>query len=261
MNPPTSYPRGRLLLTFFLASILLATPVFLLLASPSAQASLPLQLFLFLLVSYIPASVAASLVGFFGSPEERRSFRRRIGRLRIRSSWYLLALLLPAAAWLAGYASLAAFGKAPPPQLGGLLFFPVILVTNLGEEIGWRGFALPYLMKRFSPLVSSLLLGTAWALYHAPLYWQRPVFGLLTAALILPVSILLTWIFIGCGGSVWPTTLFHAALNAFSQAFLAAPGSEYLLVVVIALFVMAALLLALRYGVMLSPGRQAELEV
>ena len=48
------------------------------------------------------------------------------------------------------------------------------MIINLGEEIGWRGYALPKLQQRFSPLTSSVLLGAAWAAFHWVALAQNP---------------------------------------------------------------------------------------
>jgi len=88
--------------------------------------------------------------------------------------WYLAALLLPLIVSAAGIALLALLGQPLPPwprtePLPALL--PLLLSTfvatllyggPLGEEIGWRGFALPRLQAQHSPLVASLLLSVVW---------------------------------------------------------------------------------------------------
>ena len=51
------------------------------------------------------------------------------------------------------------------------VFFPLLMVGNLGEEIGWRGFALEKLGKSRGYLMGSIILGIINALWHAPLYW------------------------------------------------------------------------------------------
>ena len=50
------------------------------------------------------------------------------------------------------------------------LFLPNLLVAPLGEEPGWRGFALPRLQKRLHPLAAAVVLGFLWANWHLPLF-------------------------------------------------------------------------------------------
>lgn len=54
------------------------------------------------------------------------------------------------------------------PEL--LVLLPVFLITNLGEEIGWRGYALPKLLAQRSALVSSLVIGILWGMVHLALH-------------------------------------------------------------------------------------------
>ena len=79
------------------------------------------------------------------------------------------------------------------------------------------GFALPRLMSAMSPLAASLVLAIPWTLVHVFLYVPGQFNGDLSVwpmvVSIFSYLILLTWIFIGTGGSVLMTALFHAALN------------------------------------------------
>lgn len=47
----------------------------------------------------------------------------------------------------------------------------IIFAVVLGEETGWRGYALPQLQRRFSPLASSLILALVWFGWHLPQFW------------------------------------------------------------------------------------------
>jgi CAAX protease family protein len=97
-------------------------------------------------------------------------------RWRISLRWYLfvllgiLALVLLSALTVPG--AVATF-RAPAPLflLTFLLFYLVLLAFSgpLGEEAGWRGFALPRLQQRYGPLAGTLLLGSLWGLWHLPL--------------------------------------------------------------------------------------------
>lgn len=100
------------------------------------------------------------------------------------------------------------------PQVLTLLF-PNLVGGPLGEEAGWRGFALPRLQRRFHPLTSSLLLGFLWANWHIPLlaahvynvtWWQ---FTLVTMA----ASVFLSAAFNRSGGSTVCAILVHGIYN------------------------------------------------
>ena len=119
------------------------------------------------------------------------------------------------------------WAEAAPPALleGSLLFVPLFLLIltltdGLGEELAWRGFALPRMLTRYNALVASLVLGVIWALWHLPLLWtegngmfHQPVWLLLMD--VTAKSVLFTWVFLHTRGSVLIAMLFHGATNLF----------------------------------------------
>src|SRR5215203_3283393 len=95
-----------------------------------------------------------------------------------------VVILGPAAFSLAVAGIYTLFGgswaEAAPPAIlqGPLLFLPLFLLIltftdGLGEELAWRGFALPRLLTRYNALVASVVLGVIWALWHLPLLWTE----------------------------------------------------------------------------------------
>jgi len=98
------------------------------------------------------------------------------------------------------------------------LLYNVIFVAVL-EEPGWRGFLLDRLQQKRSPLVASLMVWLPWALWHLPLDYFRP--GGFSPALyvqrrvvfLVPIAIILTWIYNRSGRSVLATVMFHASMN------------------------------------------------
>lgn len=114
------------------------------------------------------------------------------------------------------------------PQWSILLFSLYNLFTfGMGEEAGWRGYALPKLQSRFKPLYASLLLTVFWALWHVPLFLYRPGYVSMDAAGIAgwvfslaTGGILLTWLFNASRGSVLVCAVFHATIDvAFTSAY------------------------------------------
>ena len=120
------------------------------------------------------------------------------------------------------------WSTAAPPALRGeaplvllLLFLVVLFITDgLGEELAWRGFALPRLLTGHNALVASLILGALWAAWHLQLVWtegaplnQQPIWLLLLDT--TAKSVLFTWVFLHTRGSVLLAALFHATTNLF----------------------------------------------
>jgi membrane protease YdiL (CAAX protease family) len=143
---------------------------------------------------------------------------RAATRWRVHPAWYLAAVAAPIGGYavahvayiLAGNPALAIPTAIEPIAI--VLFFLVI-----GEEIGWRGFLLPRLLQSYSPLVATLIVWVAWAMWHSPLYFVpgMPSYGqsfLLFAAWVLPASFLLTWVWLGTR-SAWLATIMHGSLN------------------------------------------------
>jgi uncharacterized protein len=101
------------------------------------------------------------------------------------------------------------------------LFLVILTLTDgLGEELAWRGFALPRLLAGHIALVASLILGVLWGLWHLPLVWtegaplyQQPVWLFLLD--ITAKSVLFTWVFLHTRGSVLLAMLLHGATNLF----------------------------------------------
>src|SRR5262249_40391264 len=101
-------------------------------------------------------------------------------------------------------------------------FVFILLFIGLGEEPGWRGFALPQLEKEHTPLVASVILAPIWAFWHLPLFGNEFPWPVVTP-FVLSVfggTCVLTWLLNGAKGSVLLTILFHAALNTISSGLL-----------------------------------------
>jgi uncharacterized protein len=153
-------------------------------------------------------------------------------------AWGILAVLLPFAllfpVWL-----LHTWWWGPIDfklnQLSLLSFVVALLI--IGEEVGWRGFLLPYLLERHSPATSSLIVGIIWAVWHLPnfLIPSFPHYGLPFSAFVLMTiafSMLFTWFHIRTNGSLVIAVIFHAALNLFSLGGVE-PSREYWLKAVV----------------------------
>jgi membrane protease YdiL (CAAX protease family) len=102
----------------------------------------------------------------------------------------------------------------------GVRFFHNLLFTAAFEEPGWRGFLLPRLQTRFSPLTASVLVWLPWAVWHLPLDITRPGWGLLMilqarGIVLLIFSILITWVYNRSGGGLLSALVFHGAVNSF----------------------------------------------
>ena len=100
-----------------------------------------------------------------------------------------------------------------------IVFLYILVFSALGEEVGWRGYLLPRLIKRVSHFQASLFLGLIWACWHLPLFWlsdtiqsQLPISWFL--AQILGSTFIYTWIYLRTEKNIILPILFHTAGNA-----------------------------------------------
>ena len=113
------------------------------------------------------------------------------------------------------------------PWYGYLLIFPVSVFlgfpfgSGLGEEAGWRGFALPKLLERFSPVTASVILGAIWGLWHIPVLlmstWEGATQGILLFVYVIPLSMIMTWVYCRSRGSAIPVMLMHTGGNLYGS--------------------------------------------
>jgi membrane protease YdiL (CAAX protease family) len=197
-----------------------------------------------------PATAAIVVAAVADGRAGLKDLLGRVVRWRVGARWYAVALGLPVILALAAAGLHLALGARSSIEFGGLSVLNfVVFVLIIGEELGWRGYALPRLLARRSALAASLILGLLWGLWHLPTFFVpgAPQHRLpITAFLLLTVaySVLFTWIYLHTGGSVLLATLFHGAIN-FSQGLLLGgldPARTYWLLA--AVYGLAALVLA-----------------
>jgi membrane protease YdiL (CAAX protease family) len=162
--------------------------------------------------SYAITIAALIVLLVVNDANERHAVRQRLTTWRAGWKWYVIAILLPPLVWFTGIGISAALGGGFPFHPTLFAIYPAIFIANVGEEIGWRGFALPRLQTRTSPLRASLVLGVLWGLIHLPLNLQFPYF-LFATALLTAMAIIMTWIFNNTAGSVLLMVLFHCGLD------------------------------------------------
>lgn len=152
-----------------------------------------------------------------------RALLRRLLEWRVGAQWYVFAVGYMAAIKLAvALVHRVALGAWPPlgQELWYVILASIVLTTlgQAGEEIGWRGYALPRLAARLGLARASVLLGVIWACWHLPLFFvpgisqtgqSFPVYLLMVPAL----SVAIAWLYGHTNGSLLLAMLMHSAIN------------------------------------------------
>lgn len=164
-----------------------------------------------------------------GAPGLRDLFSRMV-RWRVGWPWWALVL---------GTAALASLGLVvalvtgdPLPAADGFLQYSgtaeigavgvvlvVFLVNGVGEETGWRGFAVDRLLPRRGLTNTALIVGIVWAGWHLPMFWIDETFrsmGVIAvgwAVGLIAASVVLAWIYVRTGRSILLVAAWHAAFN------------------------------------------------
>lgn len=237
------------------------------------------------LVPFQIDSTLSGLLGAFGPffaalittaiYEGRAGFGTLFKRLltwRVGIQWYLFVLLWPTVLSLAKTSISVVLGNAVPdfsqppfvrlyplpPELlsttSFVVFLPFVFLqqmligSSMGEEPGWRGYALPRMQTNQSSLRASLLLGFLWSMWHLPIWLTKghpmqETFWVWSALGLVATTVLFTWVYNHTKGSLLLALLFHTSI-AITGLFLA-PAESHPLVDVAITWGMALLVIAL----------------
>jgi membrane protease YdiL (CAAX protease family) len=234
MSRPQSWVRNHRLTIFFALAYVVAWAPW-----PLAAAGLLPRQF-----SFFPGAPLVAALLVIGIADGRPGYRllaSRLFRWRVGWIWYVVAIGFPVLlVVVTGYVT--AWLGAPAPRFSGIAWGQVLVLFAIrlvdvtdgaaGEEPGWRGFALPHMQARWSPLVSAGLLGVLVAGWHVPLV----VLGSL-APVGLPSTVVITFVYVWLvdrtQGSLLMPLLFHASQGALTFGMLGFTGTDADLVAVV----------------------------
>ena len=220
-----------------------------------------------------PGLAALILLSAEGGPAAVQAWLRRFVRWRVGLRWYVVvaAPVVMVAGLVALLSRLSGIAPALGPDMWlrvlGAVLFNLVLGGPLGEEGGWRGYALPRLQANRSPLSASLLLGLVWFVWHAPGLWDprnplgQPAVVPVYLLLVLAMSVLLAWLYNHTQGSLLLAVLLHATINMGGYAvplfFPTTPASELAPYMTLVSLVYFALPILVALMVVITSARQA----
>lgn len=188
-----------------------------------------------------PLLAALLVTRLSGGPQALRAFVRRLFDWRMNGRTVLLAIVSPVAILAAGVLGTALVAGEWPHWRPAVTFAPAAWLAGLalaalsgpGEEPGWRGFALPRLLRGRSALAATAWLTLAWVPWHLPMFLYRSDLGPLQfvafAAALFCGAVWLTSIYSGSGGSIAAAIAWHAVWNVASAAGRALAPSPFAL--------------------------------
>lgn len=194
----------------------------------------PLRTQLFLPGTFAPAIVALVLTSRAQGRAGVSALLERIVQWNVPLRWYVLALTYIGWVKLAAAIGERVTSGAWPAiaeQIPWILFILGALISTpfqTGEEIGWRGYALPRLTERFGLGGAAIVLGVIWAAWHLPLFFiagtdttgqSFPFYALTVTAISVPMA----WLYARTG-SLLLVMLMHAAVNN-TPHFIAPPAT------------------------------------
>ncbi|MGD0622459.1 MAG: type II CAAX endopeptidase family protein [Thermacetogeniaceae bacterium] len=209
---------------------------------------------------YAPTIAAVFLVSWIYGPRGLKSFLARLLRWNVGIWWYVgLIVLFVGMDLFVRYLTILTGGYVPAIGYSPAMAAPLALLTlvtttgPLGEELGWRGLALPLLQRRYSPLAASLVLGCIWGAWHIPAFlfsgssqsiYTFPLFFIY----LVCGTVLMTAVYNATGGSLPLAIIVHWLFNL--NGAMTINGIEPL-----GIFIMCAVLLAAAYLISLrKPG-------
>ena len=221
-----------LTLTYVISWIIVAP----LIASAQGFIDVPVPFALHYLNDYGPLLAALITAGITSGAEGLRDLTRRMVRWRVGLGWVLVAAFSPLAVYGIAVGIVVGLGDPPPDlsRLGTILYIPYlgwvgwvfwILTAGIGEESGWRGYALPKLQSRMSALSATLIVTLFWVGWHLPRFFYYGAYMQLGFSVLplvahgfLAMSIVLTWLYNSTRGSILMVALFHGSYNFWAAS-------------------------------------------
>ena len=228
MEETATWNRNAILIFFALTIVLHS-------GAALAYSTLPI-LPLMLLVPWTPnISAIIVLVLVLRKESGVRNLVRGWTKWRVGLRWYLAALSPALVVTVAVVVYHLLGGVSPgseiPFELMTLIGYAILVVFTgaTGEELGWRGFALPRLQSRFGALTASIMIGLWWGIWHAPgwvlmdttittAYVSTFILGTVTG------SVFMTWLYNNTDGSLVMASLYHYSVNIFEALAVAVLG-------------------------------------
>ena len=184
-----------------------------------------------------PSIAGVITIALVAGKEGLRDLVKRALRWRVGLKWWLIALFLPCLLTMIALGVNLLLGAALPPftfiktqwYLLPVFFIITLVGGPLGEEFGWRGFALPELQKKWSPWLASVLLGLIWGLWHLPQFFNTAAVHYELGLARFPfyvlaeigLAILMTWVYNKTSGSLLVGGLiYHNADNFWGVVLL-----------------------------------------
>jgi len=180
---------------------------------------------LFYLGVFAPGIVAVLLTSWTEGPTGVRGLLSRLIQWHVGLRWYVFALAYMAAIKLTAAiihrlvtGAWPGFGSEPFAFMLAAIAASMLFFGQAGEELGWRGYALPRLAARIGLGAASVVLGVIWAAWHLPLFFipgiettgqSFTLYALGVAAL----SVAISWLYANTNGSLFMTMLMHSAIN------------------------------------------------
>jgi membrane protease YdiL (CAAX protease family) len=207
-----------------------------LVASAQGFIDVPVPFALHYLNDYGPLLAALITAGVANGTEGLRELFQRMIKWRVGLGWGLVAAFSPLALYGIAVGIVVGLGDPPPDlsRLGTITYLPYlglsgwifwILTAGIGEESGWRGFALPKLQRHMSALSAALIVTLFWVGWHLPRFFYYGAymelgFSVLPVAAhgFLALAIVLTWLYNSTRGSILMAALFHAGYNFWAAS-------------------------------------------
>jgi membrane protease YdiL (CAAX protease family) len=223
--------RQTMIMFFVLAYVIIWLVLLPMLVFPQRAEQLD---FLLLIAAYAPFLAAIITTLSYDGRAGLWSWLKSAFKWRIPVVWYLVGGVLINFLFVALHIGLylllggrIILADSEVPWYGYLAIFPVVVLisfpfgSGLGEEAGWRGFALPKLLERYSPILASIILGVLWGLWHTPALlmssWEGSSQGIMLFVYVIPLSMIMTWVYCKSRMSTIPLMLMHTGGNIYGS--------------------------------------------